>query len=295
MDFAERMCQHRMTETMIQAGDATICTESFGQRGDPAVLLIMGQMASMLWWPAEFCERLAAGGRFVIRYDHRDTGRSTGYEPGRPGYTPDDLVADALAVLDGYGIERAHVVGMSMGGMIAQLLVLAHRDRVTAVTAISTTTVGPPDPALPGPDAAYLEHAATAEHLDWSDVRAVAEFFVSDARAIAGTRHPFDEAATRAFVDRDLERTLNPASLVNHALLADEDDPHASARDIDAPFAVIHGTADPLFPHEHGVALAEAVPGAWLVSLEGGGHEVHEGDWAQLLEVILRRGDLAVG
>jgi pimeloyl-ACP methyl ester carboxylesterase len=287
MDLARKMCPYAMTETMIKAGDAMICTESFGRQDDPAVLLIMGQMASMLWWPAEFCERLAAGGRFVIRYDHRDTGRSTSYEPGRPGYTGADLTADAVAVLDGYGIERAHIVGMSMGGGIAQLLALEHPERVTAITAISSTKVGPPDPSLPGPDAAYLEHAAAGEGVDWSDTEAMADFIVRDCRALAGTKHPFDEAATRAFVERDLERTVSPASLINHTLL-DGGDGSPSADAIEVPLVAVHGTADPLFPHEHGVALAEAVPGALLVSVDGGGHEVHEGDWDQITGVILR-------
>ena len=288
MDLATKMCPYPMTETMIKAGDATICTESFGRQDDPAVLLIMGQMASMLWWPAEFCERLADGRRFVIRYDQRDTGRSTSYEPGRPGYSSADLIADAIAVLDGYGIDRAHIVGMSMGGMVAQLVALSHPDRVVTVTVLSTSKVGPPDPSLPGPVAAYLEHAATGEGVDWSDTEAMADFIVRDARALAGTKHPFDEAATRAFVESDLERTANPASLINHTLLHGDDDGSPSASAIQVPFVVMHGTADPLFPYEHGVALAEAVPGAVLVSIEGGGHELHEGDWDQITGVILR-------
>jgi pimeloyl-ACP methyl ester carboxylesterase len=278
-----------MTETIVKSGDASICAESFGRDGDPAVLLVMGQMASMLWWPAEFCERLAAGGRFVIRYDNRDTGRSTSYEPGRPGYTFADLVADAVAVLDAHGVERAHVVGVSMGGMIAQLLALEHPERVAAVTALSTMPLGDSDPGLPGPDPAYLEHAAAAEDLDWSDSDAVAAFIVADVRALGGTRHPFDEAATREFVQRDLERTANPATLVNHTLLGgEEDDPPRSSSEIDVPFAVVHGSADPLFPPAHGAALADAVPGASFVTLEGGGHVLVEGDWDEVIAVILR-------
>src|SRR5919106_547436 len=107
-----------------------ICSEALGRREDPAVLLIMGAMASMLWWPDEFCERLAGAGRYVIRYDNRDTGRSTGYEPGTATYTADDLVEDAVGVLDEHGVERAHVGGMSMGGGIAQMVALEHPERV---------------------------------------------------------------------------------------------------------------------------------------------------------------------
>ncbi|TGP53395.1 alpha/beta hydrolase, partial [bacterium M00.F.Ca.ET.229.01.1.1] len=97
-----------------------IVSQTFGDRADPAILLIMGAMASMLWWPEAFCRRLAGrGGRFVIRYDNRDTGLSTKYTPGEPPYTFEDMVEDAVRVLDDHGVAKAHVVGMSMGGMIA--------------------------------------------------------------------------------------------------------------------------------------------------------------------------------
>jgi pimeloyl-ACP methyl ester carboxylesterase len=275
------------TEKTITANGAELCAEAFGNAGDPAVLLIMGQMASMLWWPAALCERLAGAGRFVIRYDNRDTGRSTSYEPGRPPYTLDDLSDDAVAVLDGYGIERAHVAGMSMGGAIAQVVALRHPERVTGVTAISTTAVGEPDDDLPGSDAAYVEHAAAFERLDWSDAEALAELLVRDARALAGTRHPFDEAATRELVARDLERTRNPPSLVNHTLLSGGEERTGGLAEIGVPFRVVHGTADPILPYEHGVALARAVPGAALVTLDGGGHELHERDWGRIVDAIL--------
>jgi pimeloyl-ACP methyl ester carboxylesterase len=270
----------------IASGDATICTESFGEAGDPAILLIMGQMASMLWWPEEFCRRLAGAGRLVIRYDQRDTGRSTSYEPGHPGYTGADLVRDAVAVLDGHGVDRAHIVGMSGGGVVAQLVALHHPQRTATITAISTTPVGGVDRALPGPTAAYLAAAAASGNVDWSDRSSIVEMVVRDCEALSGTRHPFDEAATRAFVEADIARASNPASLVNHTLGTEEDLPPRSAGDIALPLLVVHGSADPLFPHAHGEALAAIVPGATLVTVEGGGHELHEGDWDQILDAI---------
>jgi pimeloyl-ACP methyl ester carboxylesterase len=274
-----------MTEKTIQFGDVEICTEAFGDSSDPPALLIMGAMASMLWWPTGFCERLASAGRFVIRYDNRDTGRSTSYEPGSPSYTLDDLADDAVAILDGYGIERAHVVGMSMGGVIAQVVALAHPTRVSALTAISTTSLaGGPD--LPGADAAYLEHAAAFEDLDWADREALAELLIRDARAIAGMRHPFDEAAARELVTRDVERTRSTRSLANHGLLRGGEAWQDRVGEIAVPFVVIHGTADPLLPYPHGVALADAVPGAALVTLDGGGHELHEADWDRVVDAI---------
>jgi pimeloyl-ACP methyl ester carboxylesterase len=247
------------------------------------VLLIMGQMASMLWWPDGFCERLAAAGRFVLRYDHRDTGRSTAYPPGRAGYSGDDLVADAAAVLDGHGLARAHVVGFSAGGALAQILALARPERVSTLTVISSSPVRGPA-GLPGPDPAYLRHAAGGAEVDWSDRAAVTDSIVSEARALAGDR-PFDEEETRAFVARDLARTTNPASLPNHMLVPEAALPSGT---LAAPLLVIHGTADPLFPPAHGEALAGTkVPGTF-VPVRGGGHALHEQDWPLIVDAIVR-------
>src|SRR5688572_14306056 len=131
-----------MGERVIRADGVELATQSFGDPAHPPVLLIMGVMASMLWWPDEFCERLANRRRYVVRYDNRDTGRSTTYEPGLPTYTFDDMADDAVRVLDAYEISSAHLVGMSMGGMIAQLATLKHLARVASLTAISTSPFG---------------------------------------------------------------------------------------------------------------------------------------------------------
>jgi pimeloyl-ACP methyl ester carboxylesterase len=128
-------------ERVIRDSGVEIATEAFGDPANPRVLLIMGAMASMLWWPQEFCRRLAAQQRYVIRYDNRDTGLSTTYEPGQPPYTEDDMIADAIRLLDGYGTLSAHIVGMSAGGMIGQSFALEHPGRVTSLTAISTSPV----------------------------------------------------------------------------------------------------------------------------------------------------------
>src|SRR4051812_17269344 len=106
---------------MIEANGVELCTEAFGEPGDPPILLIHGTGASMLWWEEDFCRMLAGGGRYVIRYDHRDTGRSTTYEPGRPEYTGADLTADAAGVLDAYKLAAANIVGVSAGGGPAEI------------------------------------------------------------------------------------------------------------------------------------------------------------------------------
>ena len=134
---------------MIRADGIELATEALGDPAHPPVLLIMSVMASMLWWPDEFCERLANRGRRVVRYDNRDTGRSTTYEAGKPAYTLDDMADDAVRVLDGYGFSAAHLVGMSLGGMIAQLAALKHPARVASLTAIGASPVGEDTSGLP--------------------------------------------------------------------------------------------------------------------------------------------------
>jgi pimeloyl-ACP methyl ester carboxylesterase len=277
----------RAQERLISSGDATICTEAFGDPGNPPVLLVMGQMASMMWWPEEFCRKLAETGRFVIRYDHRDTGKSTSYPPGDPGYTAAEMQGDPIAVLDGYGIESANVVGMSMGGAIAQVVALSHPARVATLTAISTSQVSADDrQELPAPSTKYMEHAGRAESVDWSDTEAIKAFLLSDCRELAGSKHPFDERAARELIAADTARAENPLSVINHELLDSDEDAEWHLDELQPPLLVIHGTSDPLFPRDHGRALADAVPGARLVEIDGGGHELHPNDWDQIIEAI---------
>ena len=139
-------------DEIVQANGVDLCVETFGDPADPAILLIMGSSASMDWWEDEFCGRLAAGSRFVIRYDHRDTGRSVSYPPGAPQYTMQRPRRGCGRRARRLRRRRAHiVVGMSMGGAIAQLVALDHPDRVASLTLISTAPAGPgpDDPDLP--------------------------------------------------------------------------------------------------------------------------------------------------
>ncbi|SFO49045.1 Pimeloyl-ACP methyl ester carboxylesterase [Mesorhizobium sp. NFR06] len=266
-----------------------IVSETFGDPADPAILLVMGAMASMLWWPEAFCRQLAERGRFVIRYDNRDTGQSTKYTPGNPPYTFEDMVDDAMRVLDDHGVAKAHVAGMSMGGMIAQIVALKYPERVSALTVISSSPLGVDTSKLPGMSEAYRKHSAAGGDVDWSDRRQVLDFMVRDARAIASSLHPFDETRTRAMIEEDYGRSGGLASATNHFALKSEG-PKRTVQDLTVPLLVIHGATDPLFPFEHGEALANAVPGARLVRIEGGGHELHRNDWRQIIEAIATHG-----
>ena len=275
-----------MAERVIKANGVHLCTEAFGDVADPPVLLIMGSGASMLWWEEGFCRMLCGGGRFVIRYDHRDTGRSVTYEPGRPGYSGADLIADAVGVLDAYGIATAHVVGVSAGGAFAQLLALDFADRVLSLVLISTSPVTPGERGLPSATERYRQFLASAE-VDWSDSGSVTEYLVGYSRVLAGGERPFDEAAARAFVRRDIERARDIASSENHGLIAQDDAPSEPLSSISVPTLVIHGTADPMFPLEHANALVEEIPGAKLLQLEGAGHGVARADWETIAGAIV--------
>lgn len=272
---------------MTKAAAPEIVSQTFGDPGDPAMLLIMGAMASMLWWPESLCKKLAGEGRFVIRYDNRDTGLSTKYAPGEPPYTFDDMADDAVRVLDSHGIGKAHVVGMSMGGMIAQRLALRHPSRVITLTVISSSPVGIDTSHLPGTTEAYMEHSADGAKVDWSNREQVVGFVVKDAHAIASTAHPFDEKAMRAFIEQDYDRSGGFLSATNHFILKGGEDVKGRLHEIEAPLLVIHGTSDPIFPVEHGAALADAVAGARLVRIEGGGHELHPQDWPIIVAALV--------
>jgi pimeloyl-ACP methyl ester carboxylesterase len=274
-----------MPERMIEANGAEICTESFGDPTDPPILLLMGTGASMLFWEEEFCRRLAGEGRFVVRYDHRDTGRSTAYPPGQPGYTGTDLSRDGVAVIDGLGIEAAHLVGVSAGGGIAQEIALEHPDRALSLVLISTSPVTGIDRALPPPTPEFGRFFSS-ETVDWSDRESVVEYLVAYWRVLAGGERPFDEDAYRDLVRREVDRARDLASLQNHGVMEQGGGTSRRLSEIAAPTLVIHGSADPMFPLGHGEALAEEIPGARLIRIDGAGHGMYHEDWDAILPAI---------
>jgi pimeloyl-ACP methyl ester carboxylesterase len=283
-----------VAERMIEANGVELCTSSFGDPADAPILLIMGVGASMLWWEEGFCRLLADGGRFVLRYDHRDTGRSVTYEPGQPEYTGADLVTDAVGVLDAYEIGSAHVVGVSAGGAFAQLLALSFPDRVRSLVLISTSPALPLDRDLPSATESYLRFLARAK-VDWSDDESVIEYLVGYARVLAGDARPFDEEAARDIVRRDVERSRDIEASENHSAIAEGELPRDPLSSLAVPTLVVHGTADPMFPLEHGGALVDAIPGAELLVLEGAGHGVVRADWQRIVEAIILHTDSGTG
>ena len=275
-----------MPERTIEVNGVRLCAEPFGDMAHPPILLIMGIGSSMLWWEDDFCQLLAGGGRYVIRYDHRDTGRSLTYEPGRPGYTGADLTADAARVLDGFSISAAHLVGASAGGGIAQEVALDSADRVLSLTLISTSPATRGDHDLPPPTREFCRFVATAV-ADWSNPASVRDYLVAYSQVLSGGERTFDEARVRELVRRDVERARDFAAVQNHDLMSHGEGSPKPLSSIAAPTLVIHGTADPMFPLEHAEALAADIPGARLLTLEGAGHGLHRDDWETMVAAIL--------
>jgi pimeloyl-ACP methyl ester carboxylesterase len=278
-------------ERMVPLDGVELCVRDFGDPEDPALLLVGGMSSSMDWWEDGFCERLAAADLHVVRYDLRDTGRSTSYPPGEPGYTGADLRADVVGLLDVLGIGRAHLVGISMGAAMAQCVAVEHPERLASLTLIATTggLPGMPDD-LPAPAPELLEffeEAGRRPEPDWSDREAVVSMLVADQRAFY--RGGWDEARVRAIVERVVDRSTDIRAMGNHAVLANGPDPEGTLADISVPTLVIHGTADPLFPLPHGEALARAIPGATLLTLDDVGHEPPpEPTWDTVVPAIRR-------
>jgi len=257
---------------MTPVNGIEVCVETFGERTDPPLLLIAGGASSMDWWEDEFCRRLAAGERFVIRYDHRDTGRSTSFPAGAPPYSGVDLARDALGVLDALGVPRAHLVGLALGGVLAQRIAVERPHRALSLTLMSTG----PHPVGPSPAAA-----------DWSHRRTAVDCMAARLREAGG---PFtaDLPQLRRLAERVYDRTRDmTATQTNHWLIDAGPPVRPRLGEITVPTLVMHGTLDRLYPAPR--ALTEEIPGARLVWLEGVGHEFPPtAVWSQVIEEITK-------
>ncbi|MGE5428405.1 MAG: alpha/beta fold hydrolase [Methylococcaceae bacterium] len=272
-------------ELFIKSGSVDICTENFGKAAHPAILLIMGATASMVWWDEEFCERLALERFYVIRYDNRDVGRSTTYPPGELSYSVMDMAQDVLAVMDAYQLKKAHLVGMSLGGMLAQLAAIQHPERISSITIISSS-IWDDKPELPGIDPAVLAYHASAGDLDWDDEEKVIDYLAGGWRILNGSRHPFDEKRTQELAQTELQRARNLLSMFNHSYLTGGEALYGRSAEIKVPALIIHGTEDKVLPFEHALELHKILPHARLLELKGAGHEIHRLDWHLIIDAI---------
>lgn len=273
-----------MTTRIVRSGSAVLHAEALGDPRDPCVILVMGAQASMLWWPEEFCARLVERNRHVLRFDHRDTGLSTKYPLGAPTYSSEDLADDVIAILDAFGVERAQLVGVSMGGMIGQIVGLKHPDRLGGLFILSATPLNGGDD-LPGPSKAFQEVAARGEKIDMDDRGQAVDYLLDLGRVLAVTDDDFDKAAARKLVEKDFDRSGGLAHGNNHFKARGGEEWADQLPGLGVPLTVLHGRLDPAFPIEHGRALARAVPGAKLVELPGG-HGLGPSAWQPLIDAL---------
>jgi pimeloyl-ACP methyl ester carboxylesterase len=282
-------------EELVRVGDVDICYETFGSPADPAMLLIMGLGTQMVAWHEDFCNELAGHGFFVIRHDNRDIGRSSRMEPADPpslwqmairsrdsAYTLADMAADSIGVLDHLGIEKAHVIGASMGGMIAQTIAIRFPSRVLSLVSIMSNTgsfwSGQPALGLyavllkpsPSERSAFIDHAV--------------EMFSK----IGGNGFEPDVEDLRDIATRSYDRGHDPrgSSRQLGAIIADRDRSAALAK-LQIPATVIHGLDDRLVRPSGGRATARAIPGARLVEIPGMGHGLPRGAWPTIIDAIV--------
>ena len=275
--------------------------QTFGDPADPTLLLVMGLGGQMILWHEEFCEALAARGHHVVRFDNRDVGLSTKLDhtglpdvmgalsavaQGRPidaPYRLRDMADDAAGLLDALDLESAHVVGASMGGMIAQTLAIEHPDRALTLTSIMSTTGEPGLPqARPEAMGALLTPAPTER-------AAAIEHGLRLWRTIGSPGFPFDEGEVRERAALAFDRGQSPAGVARQlvAILA-SGSRRAALASVRAPTLVIHGAADPLIPVEAGRATAAAVPGAELLVIDGMGHDLPRALWPTFVDAIVK-------
>jgi len=282
-------------EKIIHLGDVEIAYDTFGERSNPAMVLIMGLGEQMIAWDEEFCGQLAAKGYWVIRFDNRDVGDSTAFdEAGVPDilaliqgnkvevpYTLEDMAGDTVGLLDALGVEEAHIVGVSMGGMVAQTVAIKYPERVRTLTSIMSTS-GDPRLSQPKPEAgqllltpapteraAYIEHSLKVWHI------------------LGSPGFPFHENRTREFAGRVYDRGLNPQGFGRQlAAVYASGSRKGALESLDIPTLVIHGNADPLIPLEAGKDTAESIPGAKLMVIEGMGHNLPPEIWPKVVDAI---------
>jgi pimeloyl-ACP methyl ester carboxylesterase len=256
-----------MAEGKTRVGEIDLWWEDFGDTAKPTVLLVMGANSQAVFWPMPVVEALVAAGYHVVRFDNRDVGLSTWVDYEKQPYTVPDMANDAVGLLDALGIERAHLIGASMGGMISQQVAIDHPHRVTSLTSIMSSPSSPEDLDLPDMHPKVMQ--AAMEMASASDpVDATVRMFAT----LAGSREPFDEEQFRAGFQSSVDRGLNPACAHGLAVGASPSR-RESLRQLKTPTLVLHGDEDPILPLGHGEATAEAIPGAKLVVLRGLGHD----------------------
>ena len=285
----------------MSAGEIELAYETFGDPANPPLVLVMGLATQMLGWPDEFCMRLADAGLYVVRFDNRDIGLSTHmHEAGQPDLSPyfegkpvesayvlADMADDTAALLDGLGLDKVHIVGASMGGMIVQEVAMRHPQRLHTLTSIMST----PSPTIGAPtaEAGAILFSPPATSEDEAVERAIATYTV-----IGSPGFDLDIDALTERARESYRRAHDPAGVARQlAAIWASGDRTEGLREVDVPTLVIHGEGDPLVQIEGGRATAEAVPGARLVTYAGMGHDFPRELWPEIVDEITKHAGIA--
>ncbi len=290
-----------MTEERARVGELELVYETIGEPSDPPLLLVMGLGMQLIHWDRELCELFAERGFHVIRFDNRDAGLSTKIQgpvpnimrlvsglPTKVPYLLEDMANDTFGLLDHLGIERAHVVGTSMGEMIAQTMAIRRPERVLSLASMLSTTgdrrVGTPK----------LRVWTVLTRRAPNDRDAYVEYFLRVFKMIGSPAYPADEERTREIAAATFDRCHYPAGTARQlgAIMA-SGSRTAGLRGLDVPTVVIHGEADPLVPLRAGIATARAIPGAELVKISGMGHDMPRELWPTYVDAIAKNAERA--
>jgi pimeloyl-ACP methyl ester carboxylesterase len=280
-----------MSEERARVGQIEIAYETFGDPGDPALLLVMGLGMQLIHWDAELCELFAARGFHVIRFDNRDAGRSSKVAApvpsipramaGKAPYLLEDMAGDAFGLIDHLGVQAAHVVGASMGGMIAQTMAILRPERVLSLTSIMSTT-GDRRAGRP-----KLRAWSLLTRRAPSDPDAYVEYFMRVFRVIGSKGFQADEQRLREVARAGHERGHHPAGTGRQlAAIIASGSRSARLRELKIPTLVLHGEADVLVPISGGRATARAIPGSRFISIPGMGHDLPREIWPRVVDAV---------
>lgn len=270
---------------MIKSGHVELWTETFGDSQNPAILLIMGAGASGIFWPEMYCKELSQNGYFVIRYDHRDVGKSSLIDYQKHPYTLEDLSLDSIAVLDAYEIQKAHVIGLSMGGFVGQILAIQYPERLySLVSMMSTVDQSALLAALSGTNTEgySLPPPPSKVLMAWNDMK-LASVQTKEDRILLNLKNwklcagaiGYNEQEFRELEEKNFERTKNFEAAFNHwPAMASWSNRTKDLKDVKISTLVIHGEHDVIFPLEHGIATSQAIPESTLIVISGMGHAI---------------------
>jgi len=269
----------------VQSDNAELAVQHFGKSDNTPLILIMGATASMDWWDKDFCTLLADSGFYVIRYDNRDVGQSTCCPPGEFNYDVSDMVNDLFAVADHFKLDKFNVMGMSLGGMIAQIAAIRKPSRIQTLILLATS-VWDDLPHLPVMTDEVIAFHQKMNQIDWTDKQQIIQYSAEGWKILAGSKYGFDEQRALRNARLEYERANNFQSRFNHGVLAGHEELYGQSKNITAPALIIHGSEDPIFALEHGYELHKVIHGSTLCVLEGVGHELPAEEWTNVAELV---------